>query len=219
MYLQLRRFLRVALLLLCGAVARCSESKTQSKPHVCIIGGGIAGAVTAHYLANDTTLTLFEANSRLGGRIASIQLAPNLRVEAGASILAAENRLFADLTAELGLSRKEPGSGGDKMRLGLWDGHAFRYASSERPWVDVYRMLWRYGTSLLWMRRYVSSLLTSFDELYEGAGIGFESVEQLLARAPGMYALTQEPFDKTAAGFGGGPLVEELISAVREKDA
>jgi phytoene dehydrogenase-like protein len=214
---------RPHLLLLVAALAAISMSEAVShdptgdpRRHVCIIGGGIAGATAVHYLANATRLTLFEASLRLGGRIASTQLAPGLRVEAGASVLAAENRLIGVLAADLGLARKEPGVGGGEVRLGLWDGRAFRYVSSGRPWVDAGRMLWRYGRPLLRMRRYVATLLDTFGGLYVGADAGHDTVEKLLARAPGLFDLTQKSFDKTAgAAFGGGQLVEELVSAVR----
>lgn len=205
-------------LLVASCCAALSSGEASSRPHVCIVGGGIAGAVTAHYLGNatETDLTLFEAAPRVGGRIASARLAPDLVVEAGASVLAAENVLFARLAAELGLSRKGPSAAdAGPMRMGLWDGEAFRYRSTGRRRIDPMRMLWRYGLALLRMRRYVSSLLVNFDRLYTGADKGYEDVEDLLARAPGMFALTQQPFEETAgASFGAAALVDELVSAV-----
>lgn len=209
---------RLFLILFASALySSCAASSDDSntRPHVCIVGGGIAGAAAAHYLQDSASLTLFESAPRVGGRIASARLAPDLLVEAGASVLAAENTLFGELAAGLGLARKAPAAGARPPRLGLWDGRAFRYRSTGRFWTDAPGMLWRYGRPLLRMRKYVSALLTNFDGLYVGADAGHETVADLLARAPGLYALTQQPFSKSAAAaFGGGPLVEELISAV-----
>jgi phytoene dehydrogenase-like protein len=209
--------LAAAVLLGLAALARCRGD--AAPPVVCVVGGGVAGAATAHYLrGTGAAVTVFDAGRAPGGRVASAALAPGLApAEAGASVVAAQNRCVRALVDAVGLEAGPPaGGGGGGARTGLWDGLRFRYVFGAGRWPDAVAVLWRYGVPLLRMRRYVARLLRAFDALYDGADEGYETVEALLARAPGLYALTQRPFAETAEeAFGGGPLIEELVSAVR----
>ena len=60
------------------------RSKVKSKVRVAIIGGGISGAATSHflkeYLGEKVHVTLFEKGDKLGGRTGQV----NLRGEKGA---------------------------------------------------------------------------------------------------------------------------------------
>lgn len=192
---------------------RAAPAPAGAVPHVCVVGGGIAGASAAHFLANDTRVTLFEAAPALGGRIRSFDLEPGLRAEAGASVLAADNALVASFADGLGLERRA--AGGGAVRMGVWDGTAFRFRSSGWPMFDGLRVLWRYGLPLLYMRRYVRRMLDKFDGLYVAGGEGFGTVEDLLERTRGLFELTKVSFrDSAADAFGGEALTDELVSAV-----
>lgn len=81
------------------------------KTTVCIIGGGLSGLVVAHRLAqHGIDFTLFEANSRLGGRILSKSTnessaygAHNPAIDLGPSWFWAGQNQLAKLINELGL--------------------------------------------------------------------------------------------------------------------
>jgi protoporphyrinogen/coproporphyrinogen III oxidase len=79
----------------------------QSRPHVVIVGGGISGLATAHYLrtglGSDVRLTLLEGGSQLGGKIANEQFSGHL-VDTGPDALLVRVPAMAALLEDLGLS-------------------------------------------------------------------------------------------------------------------
>ncbi|MBC7518490.1 MAG: FAD-dependent oxidoreductase [Microbacteriaceae bacterium] len=73
-------------------------------PHVIVVGGGLAGLVTARELLNGgARVTLLEASSRLGGKVAS-HTVDGIRLDAGAESFATRGGTVAALITELGLS-------------------------------------------------------------------------------------------------------------------
>lgn len=171
---------------------------------------------------------MFEASARAGGRIRLATLAPGITAEAGASVIAGRNQLFGRFVDMLGLQRVPPGSqypkgGGDEKYggggLGLWDGTRFRLVTSKNSVFSVCKMLVRYSLALSRLSPYVNSLLEIFDGLYDGADVGYPTVQSLLQRAPGLYNLTQTSFADTAeeqfgSWAGGKRFVEEFLSAI-----
>jgi prenylcysteine oxidase / farnesylcysteine lyase len=208
------------------STARAEPCEALREKHVCVVGGGMAAASTAHFLAQSTSpprVTVFETSDRVGGRIASIELGKKMYAEAGASVIAAENKLVASFANLLGLphakrvtydSRSESGSKRNKY-MGIWDGEEFRIVTIGSSWLDPLLMIWRYGLSLLKMKRHVSALLNAFDGLYFGDDCCDETVEELLERrAPGLYALTQQSFASSLADSLSPLLSSELVSAI-----
>lgn len=191
-----------------------------AEKHVCIVGGGIAGASTAHFLTErrtDIRVTVFEQQHVVGGRIATVDLGHGVMAEAGASIIARDNRLMAYFTDLLGLKRVEKGGGAST--LGLWDGSAFVFRTTGVSVIDSVKLLIRYGYSLVRMKAYVADLLKRFDKLYPtdigyDAWLGFPSVRDLLERTEGLYNLTQQRFSVTTEDLFEKPLSRELVSAI-----
>jgi prenylcysteine oxidase / farnesylcysteine lyase len=206
-------FLGVVVLLGLGSSCPGLEVESDAAPHVCVVGAGIAGAAAVHHISRATRITVFEASDRAGGRIQTVELAAGVTAEAGASILAAENKLMGSYAKLLNLPHAERESG--KLRtMGLWDGARLRFLTSGRGWVDAVLMLFRYGRDVLQMRSYVTRLLEVFDSLYADADVGYSSVQSYLARAPGLYELTQHSFSEIVSSNFSRLLVEEFISAV-----
>jgi len=79
----------------------------QSRPQVVIVGGGISGLATAHYihsrLGDGVQLTLVEGGSQLGGKVANQQFSGHL-VDTGPDAVLVRAPAMAALLEELGLS-------------------------------------------------------------------------------------------------------------------
>ncbi len=81
----------------------------QSRPHVVIVGGGVSGLATAHYihthLGDDVQLTLVEGGSQLGGKVANQQFSGHL-VDTGPDALLVRAPVMAALLEDLGLGKE-----------------------------------------------------------------------------------------------------------------
>lgn len=88
-------------------------------PHVVVVGGGIAGLTAAYALTggvtpqHDVTVTVLDADDRLGGKLASVELAGQ-RIDTGPDGFLARRPEALSLCAELGLSDEleVPGASG-----------------------------------------------------------------------------------------------------------
>jgi oxygen-dependent protoporphyrinogen oxidase len=83
-------------------------------PHVIVVGGGIAGLVTARELADGgVRVTLFEASDRLGGKVGPHTVG-GIQLDAGAESFATRGGTVAALATELGLAESivAPAAGG-----------------------------------------------------------------------------------------------------------
>jgi len=78
----------------------------QSRPQVVIVGGGISGLATAHFihdhLGDSVQLTLLEAGSQLGGKVANQQFSGHV-VDTGPDALLVRVPAMAALLEDLGL--------------------------------------------------------------------------------------------------------------------
>jgi oxygen-dependent protoporphyrinogen oxidase len=81
----------------------------QSRPKVVIVGGGVSALATAHYLhshlGGGVQLTLVEAESRLGGKVANQQFSGHL-VDTGPDAVLVRAPAMAALLQELGLGQE-----------------------------------------------------------------------------------------------------------------
>jgi protoporphyrinogen/coproporphyrinogen III oxidase len=79
----------------------------QARPQVVIVGGGVSGLATAHYihghLGSGVRLTLLEAGTRPGGKVANQQFSGHL-VDTGPDALLVRVPAMAALLEDLGLS-------------------------------------------------------------------------------------------------------------------
>ena len=116
---------------------------------VAIIGSGIAGAATAHYLREhldaDLQITVYEKTGKVGGRLQSVEFAEGRHSEAGASVYHVINRNVKGFVERFNLSTTQPYLAG---RMGLWggggaDNHGFELETSTWKIVSLLKMMTR----------------------------------------------------------------------------
>ena len=88
----------------CFPLVGCSSNKSD-KPKVAIIGGGIAGLNAAYQLQKSgVNATVYEANSRIGGRMLSVPLENQLVVDLGAELINTDHEDMLSLVEELDIT-------------------------------------------------------------------------------------------------------------------
>ncbi|KYM93830.1 Prenylcysteine oxidase [Cyphomyrmex costatus] len=120
-------------------------------PHVAIIGGGIGGAVTSHFLTElfneSVKIDLYEPKT-IGGRLATIKIDED-EIEAGGSIIHSKNMYMQRFVKLLGLE-KNPSSAGT---FGIWNGDEFIFKASDWSAVSLMKLFYRYGFQLYNLKR------------------------------------------------------------------
>lgn len=195
-----------------------SATASTSDQHVCILGAGISAASTAHFLTNRQPrpkITVFEKSSIPGGRIATLNIPGAPPIEAGASIIAADNKLMSYFTDFLNLSHHEMSS----TTMGLWDGSRFLFRTQSSRTRNMLALSRRYGISLMRMHRHVSQLLTSYANLYPLLGVAahwlpYPTVETLLARAPILSQLSQKSLLQITPSLFSDTFTTEMVGAI-----
>ncbi|KAL5075162.1 hypothetical protein RYX36_014146 [Vicia faba] len=207
---------------------------------VCIIGAGIGGSSVAHFirkyspeLTPTTKIHVFERNSIVGGRTATVTIAGET-FEAGASILHPKNLHAVNYTKLLNLKAKEPSSG--SFSLGIWDGDKFVFKtveiSSNLPLIEKLLklafvenlvslvnsglMFVRYGFSLFKMQNFVQIAVDRFSKYYEETDSRpvFETVDKMLKWA-GLFNLTTRTLLDELVDVGLSPLlINELVTVI-----
>ncbi|KAK1280470.1 Farnesylcysteine lyase [Acorus gramineus] len=224
------------LLTLALALAAASASASASAAQVCIIGSGIAGSSLSHFLhyhrpppSAAIHSIIFERSPSVGGRMSTVSIAGAV-FEAGASIIHPKNLHAASFVETLNLTSRSMDSSSSSSYFGVWDGRRFVFRSlptpSESDWslyrrflhpiVDDLRIFWRYGFSLLKMRRFVGDMLGRFMRYYEGVEGRpvFESVEEML-RWSGLHGLTQRALREELVEAGlSERLISELVTVI-----
>ena len=144
---------------------------------VAIIGAGIAGASAAYHLCDQYghagfEVTIYEANSQVGGRIKSAKVydgAYAQQVETGARSFYADDECVQSLIDDTGLRRKLEPHYRVRKSVGVWDGASFIFRCEGdlkgRTWTDWARYAWRYGLSVNNMRKWLSEKLPLFQRL------------------------------------------------------
>ena len=156
------------------------SSKDNQAPlpaKVAIIGAGIAGASAAYHLCDQYAhagfeITIYEANSQVGGRIKSAKVyddAYGQQVETGARSFYADDECVQFLVDETGLRRKLEPHYPVKKSVGVWDGASFIFRGEGdlkgKTWTDWARYAWRYGISVNNLRKWLSEKLPLFQRL------------------------------------------------------
>lgn len=108
-------------------------ASSEDKVHVCIVGGGIAGGSTAHFLQKllaengfaRADVSVFEANDYIGGRLKHIEFHGST-LEVGGAAWAHNNHLMMSMAKELGMNITGSQTDEEKLRYSaVWTGTGF----------------------------------------------------------------------------------------------
>ncbi|XP_034183271.2 prenylcysteine oxidase 1 isoform X1 [Osmia lignaria lignaria] len=153
----------------------------ECNPNVAIIGGGIGGAASSHFLTelfkNNVNIDLYEANT-IGGRLATVKIDDN-KFEAGGSIIHSQNKYMQEFVKLLGLDVR---SNNNNQRAGIWDGNEIIFEESKWELITLAKLIYKYGTQLFSLNRYTSSILNKFEKIYhlQDAGYSFINISSLM---------------------------------------
>ncbi|KAI1438129.1 prenylcysteine oxidase [Xylaria sp. CBS 124048] len=159
---------------------------SEDVKQIAVIGAGAAGSSAAYHLrkyAEESgiviNVTVFEKSSRIGGRAVTVNVYddPIEPIELGASIFVDVNYILVNATRDLGLTTKDPDTNEGEL-LGVWDGDSFVYTqdSNSWNWVNLVRLLWRYGTAPYYTKKLVQKTVATFLKLYEEPFFPFPSL-------------------------------------------
>jgi hypothetical protein len=199
------------LLALGGSRGREDEDNGPTgKLRVAVIGGGVGGAYFAmeasRLLGPDVSLTLFERDDRVGGRVQSFAY-ENRTLELGASIAYVGNANLRNAADALNLKRIPLA----EQNVGFWDGANFVYLSSQSLWSTA-AAVFRWGFLPLWrMHSRVNWAKDRFENIYsmQDSGVGFETGEELWD-ALGLLELAHESISQH---LGSSALTDEFVYA------
>jgi prenylcysteine oxidase/farnesylcysteine lyase len=203
---------------LCADSFECNDKgDCSTAPAIAIVGAGIGGSSTAHYLKKlipDAEITIYEKEDRLCGRILDFYV-EGKKVEIGASIYHAVNHNIAEFVSEFNLTATKPFLNDSGMAI--WDGKMFVSQESDLPFiggfVDIVKMIWRYGLSPLFFKNVVSTLLTEWDALYSLIE-PFHSTEELFQKLH-LFNMTQVTAPDFLAPLGvSHDFSKELLGAL-----
>lgn len=184
-----------ALLGLLSFLTGMSQSSGIQK--VAIIGAGIGGSATAHYvrqlLGNQVAIHVYE-QSWIGGRLRSAKFQDST-YELGGSMVYEDNYHVRALADDVGLQRVDSAKGNDisDPLFALYDGSSFVYNQSSWSAINMARMLLRYGTAPLRFQGKPKAMFDLFKSIYDmqANGTCFDTPEELLKRTQ-LYNFTQQ---------------------------
>ena len=178
----------------------CNASHRPPVHKVAIIGAGIAGASAAYRLREQIShasfhVTIFEANSRVGGRIKPVKVfdgaETHQEVEAGAEFFYTDDECVQALIDETGLRRKLRPRYPKRKPVGVWDGASFVLTAEgdlkARSWTDWARFALRYGVSVYKIRKWLTEKLPLCQSL-----LGYEYNDRNIRRDIERLGLTAE---------------------------
>ncbi|CAL7951839.1 unnamed protein product [Xylocopa violacea] len=150
------------------------------KPDIAIIGGGIGGAASSHFLTelfkNNLKIDLYEAKS-IGGRLATVKIDDN-EFEAGGSIIHPQNKYMQEFVKLLGLEHVSPNG----KRTSIWNGNEIVFEESNWKILSLAKLIYRYGIQPFTLNRHVTSVINDFEKIYhlQDAGESFTNITSLL---------------------------------------
>lgn len=160
----------------CSGVAQGNQDADSPKDvSVAVIGGGLSGLMAASRLAQGGfTVTLFEANDRLGGRVWSRRdLVPGKTIEAGAELIGSNHPLWLRLARSHGLNMIRVPTEQDCTRRGLrtrWRLGGSDLTDAERKAIErelapAKRLLGREAATVDRLRPWISPRAAEWDRL------------------------------------------------------
>ena len=159
----------------------------MSSPNVAVVGGGIAGCSAAWFLrqalGEGASLTVYERDAQLGGRLATLDVG-GTPVESGGTIIHETNRYLANFVDHLALERIAPHQReeGDADSVGVWDGQRFAFRTRNSALVTRLAAVLSFGViAPLRLQRAVARGVEQWNQVYEHLerGTAFDSPSAL----------------------------------------
>ena len=166
---------------------------------VAIVGSGIGGAAAAYQLSllTNATITVFEAEDRVGGRIQEAQLQDGTTLELGGSIGILANKHLVHFADVLGLQRVAPSP--QTESIGIWDGARF-VCQLDGSLSSKLRAVRRYKLAAWATARVVRKAVRQFVQIYDAQPVAAGNATRRafsesrgLWRYLGLEGLTQRP--------------------------
>jgi len=165
--------------------------ETEKQPSIAIVGGGIAGSAVAWFLrralGEDASLTVYERDAGVGGRLATVEVG-GTQVEAGGTIIHETNRYMAGFVDHLSLERVEPHQRGGERdgagdaaggeSVGVWDGRRLVFRTHDSALMTRLAAVRRFGVMApLRLQRAVARGVEQWNQVYAHLerGAGFDS--------------------------------------------
>ena len=133
---------------------------------IAVIGCGIGGSSQAYYLANSMIkyeIHIFDENKFCVGRIKNIKINKNV-TEVGANFFILQNELLVNLIKELNLTARI--AKGEDNSISLWDGGKIFFELGNWKIVNILKMFWRYGLTMLKAKVALNEHLVKFLKFY-----------------------------------------------------
>lgn len=145
-------------------------SSWNGQKHIAIIGAGVTGASTAFRLKElvgpspFATVTMYESESNVGGRVQTIPRQPNLHpvLEYGATSFYTDDWCLMTAMKNVGLKEQDGNPLARPRSLGVWDGHGLATGPQCNAESLSWWHLWKYGLSPWRYRRAVRSKLANW---------------------------------------------------------
>ncbi|XP_076114100.1 prenylcysteine oxidase 1-like [Mytilus galloprovincialis] len=176
---MMRRFLSCSFVIFCAFI---HNANVQKIPTIGIIGAGISGTSTAHFMrelfGDEAKIDIYEKNN-VGGRLATVSIGDH-EYEVGGAIIHPKNMYMVNFTKILGLDQRSHAGG----TLGIWNGEEVVVKTSKYKVVAMAQLLWRYGMDIYNIQNWVQTeLMNDFMKIYDiqAGGHAYTSVTDLLA--------------------------------------
>jgi protoporphyrinogen oxidase len=162
---------------------------------IAIIGCGIGGTSQAYYLANslkNVEIHIFDENKSCGGRVKNVRITQNYTSEVGANFFIPQNELIMNLIKELNLTYHY--AKGEDSSLSFWDGKQVYFELGNWKLINLFRMFYRYGLTMLKAKVMMNEHFVKFIKFYtkiqsKGPGKKPKTFSSLKAMLKGMKLL------------------------------
>ncbi|KAG5844268.1 hypothetical protein ANANG_G00160570 [Anguilla anguilla] len=184
---------------------------------IAIIGAGIGGTATAHFLRQnfgpEVRIDVFEKGT-VGGRLATVTV-NHQEYESGGSIIHSLNLHMQDFVKQLGLKHRRSVAG----KTAVFNGEEFILEETDWYLLDLFRLWWRYGISFIRLQMWVEEIMEKFMRIYkyQAHGYAFSSVEELLSSlgGTGFLNMTRRSLSESLLELGVSQrFIDEVIAPI-----
>ncbi|RXM95323.1 Prenylcysteine oxidase-like [Acipenser ruthenus] len=186
-------------------------------PLTAVIGAGIGGTATAHFLrqhfGQDVEIHVYE-KGKVGGRLATVTV-NNQEYESGGSVIHSLNLHMQDFVKLLGLKYRK----NFPRKTAVFNGEHFLLEETDWYLLDLFRLWWRYGISFIRLQMWVEEIMEKFMRIYkyQAHGYAFSTVDELLHSLGGslFINMTRNSVSESLLELGVSQrFIDEVIAAV-----